>query len=50
VYHLNIVPLKSKNPPKRVLSDLTEVPSSAVLAMVDLPDPERVLRFRVGAD
>jgi len=27
-----------------------EFPSIAVLAMVDLPDPERVLRFRVGVD
>jgi len=41
---------KSKNPPKRVFSDLSEFPSIAVLAMVDLPDPERVLRFRVGVD
>jgi len=41
---------ESKNPPKRVFSDLSEFPSIAVLAMVDLPDPERVLRFRVGVD
>jgi len=46
----DIISQKSKNPPKRVFSDLVEVPSIAVLAMVDLPDPERVLRFRVGAD
>lgn len=47
---VQIFSAESKNPPKRVISDLTEVPSSAVLAMVDLPDPEHVLRFRVGAD
>jgi len=41
---------KSKNPPRRVFSDRSEFPSSAVLAMVDLPDPERFLRFRVGVD
>jgi len=41
---------KSKNPPRRVFSDRSEFPSIAVLAMVDLPDPERFLRFRVGVD
>jgi len=40
----------NKKPAEAGFSDLSEFPSIAVLAMVDLPDPERILRFRVGVD